>query len=428
MLLDLLVRRSTLRGEITAPGSKSVTHRSLIIASLAEGSSKLKDALLCADTRSTISALRRFGIEFPAIERGCIEVRGRGGRLDPPGKVLSVGNSGTSLRLLTTVAGLAKGMTVITGDESLRSRPMGDLLEALSQIGLSVAALGGDGRAPIRVRGTGTIPGGRARIRGSTSSQFVSSVLIPSPYFERGLDLVITGQVRSRPYIELTIETMEEFGVGVERTDEGFSVRPRQTYASREYKVDGDYSSAAFVMAAAAVTGSTVEIRGLREGSLQADEAFLPILGQMGCIARRKGDVVRVTGGELKGLDVSLSDSPDLLPAVSVLASVASGPSTIRNVEHARYKESDRIAVIHEEFRRLGIRVKETKDGLDFRGGDMPNGQEAFSHGDHRIAMALVVLGMLCRDLVVRDGRCISVSYPSFVRDLSHLGAHLEWV
>ena len=396
------------------------------MAGLADGTTKLVNALDSGDTRSTIEGLSSLGVE---VRRGedAVQVQGTGGKLKVKRDTVDLGNSGTSLRLLTTVCSLAPGRIILTGDNSLRSRPMGSLLECLGQIGVEARSLKGNRCAPIQIDGRGRTRGGRAAIAGNVSSQFISSLLIPSPYFDDGLSLEVTGEIKSRPYIDLTIRTMEEFGASVEEKERVYEVRPRGGYSGREYGIDGDYSAAAFLIAASAITGSEIRVSGLKRDSMQADEGFLPILEEMGCEIKREGDSVKAHGGRLRGAEVDLSDSPDLLPPLSVVMSVAAGPSRIMGVEHARYKESDRISAMHTELAGIGIHSTERPDGLEFRGGEIPSGQEAFSHGDHRIAMALAVLGLISRGLVVRGASCIPISYPGFVTDLRALGAKVGW-
>ena len=418
---DLVVRRSgELSGKVVAPGSKSVTHRGLVIASLASGVSVLENALACSDTVSTINGLKALGIKIES-DAGGFEVEGRGGEFSVPAKPLDLGNSGTSLRFITTLAGFVPGRCVLTGDGSLRSRPMSELLKCLGELGIRTISLGNGGTAPIMVEGIGKIPGGRTTISGTISSQFISSLLMPAPYFERGLRLGIKGEMKSRPYVGLTIRVMKDFGVDVRVEEEAFDVVLAH-FSHRKYQVDGDYSSSSFIMLAAAITNSCIRVTGLRKDSAQADEVFPSILQSMGCGVRRRGDMITIEGGELSGIDINLSDSPDLLPPVAVLASLADGPTTIRGVEHARFKESDRIAAICKELGRLGIGVSQRPDGLVFRGGDSPKGREVSSHGDHRIAMALAVLGTVTDGLLIRDASCIAVSYPNFVRDMVGVG------
>ncbi len=425
---DLLVAPAdSLSGSVRAPGSKSVTHRSLEIAALAEGESLLDNSLISGDTRSTIEALRGWGV---TVEESGNQVRveGTGGLLSMSKREVDLGNSGTSLRFLTTLAGLVPGRSVLTGDESLRSRPMGDLLGALKVIGVDARSVNDNGAAPIEVNGTGRVRGGEVSIRGSVSSQFISSLLMPGSYFEDGIALGIVGELKSGPYVKLTSHVMSSFGIEPARSGSTISVPSGRRFSGRSFQVDGDYSSSSFLMCAAALTGSAVEVTGLRQGSHQADERFTSILKAMGCAVERSGDSVRVEGAGLSGIEVDLSESPDLLPPVAVLAAVAEGNSRITGVEHARLKESDRITAIHQEFGRLGISTTERADGIEFPGGARPRGREAFSWGDHRIAMALVVLGLVSDGMVVRGASCIPISYPGFYEDMRSLGAKLKWV
>jgi 3-phosphoshikimate 1-carboxyvinyltransferase len=396
------------------------------MAGLAGGKSVIENTLMSDDTLRTLNALRLLGIDI-VEDGGRLVVEGGGGSFSPPREPIDLGNSGTSMRFFTTVAGLAKGEVELTGDESLRSRPMTPLLECLGNLGVAVRSLGGAGNAPIEISGQGRIEGGSGSISGSISSQFVSSLLIASPYFERGLRLSIEGDLISRPYVDLTIEMMGEFGIDVGQSDGQYVVEPGQSYLPRELRISGDYSSGSFPMTAAAITGSTIEVQGLRANSHQADEAFLTILKDMGCEVSRRNESVEIEGGNLVGIDIDLSNSPDLLPPVSILASVANGPSSIGGVEHARFKESDRIESLYQELRRVGIRVAQQRDGLSFRGGDRPTGQEIFARGDHRLAMAFAVLGMVSEGLIVRGASCFDVSYPCFYQDMVSLGAKFLW-
>lgn len=423
---DLYVSESQLSGTVTAPGSKSVTHRVLLISSLADGTSRIDNYLNALDTASTMSGLRSLGIEM--VEEGRrVDVHGRGGSFSEPGGPVDLGNSGTSLRFLTTLAGLVDGRCVLTGDRSLRSRPMSDLLSSLRQVGVDVRALGEAGRAPIEVLGRGSIEGGRARISGGVSSQYVSSLLLSGPYFDGGLRLKVIGGLKSRPYVDLTRRMMVEFGVDVDARENLFEVN-RSEYAPREYVIEGDYSSASFLILAGVVTGSRIGIGGLTRGSGQADEAFLDQLKRAGVSIEWSDGELLVMGGEPVGLEVDLSNSPDLVPPTAVLGAVSEGSTVIRGVEHARLKESDRLDVLDTELGKLGVEVSQMRDGLIVSGRGEIGGGEVDSHGDHRIAMALTVMGLRSEGLIIRDAGCVAVSYPGFIDDLLSLGAEIRWL
>ncbi len=422
---DLIVRRSQLSGVVTAPGSKSVTHRALVVASLARGRSYLENCLRSLDTESTIRGLRALGVKIELDQNGAI-VHGTGsGFLQPQGPI-NLGNSGTTLRFMTTLCGLVPGPCVLEGDESLNSRPMSELLECLDTIGVKAISLKDNGRAPIKVQGKGRIRGGSTSITGMTSSQFISSLLLSSPYFQQGLDLQVVEGFKSGPYITLTSEVMNDFGVSVRREGEIFNVEPGN-YTSRRYRVEGDYSSAAFLMASAAVTNSSIEIAGLDRYSSQADRSFLNHIGKMGLHVVWKGELLEVGGCPNQGIDLDLSDSPDLVPPAAIMGVLAPDTTTIRGAEHVRLKESNRLRVLAQELSKIGVPIEETADGLVLEGGNFPEGGEVDSHGDHRIAMSMAVIGMATDGLKVKDAGCIEVSYPRFVEDLIGLGADLRW-
>jgi len=422
-----LAQRSTLSGKVKAPGSKSITHRALVLSSLSDGRSTIRFPLVCDDTISTVRGLRALGVGVEE-KAGCLVVDGTCGRFEAPSSPINLGNSGTSLRFLTVLAGLAEGTVILTGDESLRRRPMSDLLRCLRSVGVSARSIPGLGLAPIEVRAKGVIEGGAARIAGRVSSQFISAMLLPSAHFERGLALQVVGPVKSRPYVDLTVKMLREFGVEVQVEGASFNVSPGQMYLPREYEVEGDYSSAAFLVAAALVTGSEVEIEGLRSDTSQGDAELIRIVEKMGAHIERRTRCLRVLPGDLEGIEVDLSNTPDLLPPLAVIASRADGTTRIRGVEHARLKESDRISVLRSELLKVGVKVAETHDGLEIAGASTLRAARTRSHGDHRIAMALAVLGLCSEGILVQDAECISVSYPSFVEDLRGLGAKIRWM
>jgi len=234
---DLLAQRSTLSGKVKAPGSKSITHRALVLSSLSDGRSTIRFPLVCDDTTSTVRGLRALGVGVEE-KAGCFVVDGTCGRFEAPSSPINLGNSGTSLRFLTVLAGLAEGTVILTGDESLRRRPMSDLLRCLRSVGVSARSIPGLGLAPIEVRAKGVIEGGAARIAGRVSSQFISAMLLPSDHFERGLALQVVGPVKSRPYVDLTVKMLREFGVEVQVEGASFNVSPGHMYLPREYEVE----------------------------------------------------------------------------------------------------------------------------------------------------------------------------------------------
>jgi 3-phosphoshikimate 1-carboxyvinyltransferase len=409
-----------LRGVVDAPPSKSYTHRAFVLASLARGESRIRDYLSSGDTMATIEACRALGAGIRIETEGSeAVVEGTAGRLTTPSDVIDCENSGTTIRLITAVSAL-DGTVTLTGDPSLRKRPMQPLLEALGQLGVRAVSLGGGGRPPVRVHG-GELRGGEARIRGDVSSQFISALLIVSPYAREEVRITITSPLKSRPYVDMTLEAMRRFGVEAENLGyEGFRVRSG-CYRGTAYQVEGDYSNASYFLALAAMTRSEITIRNLSRDSLQGDRRILDYLEMMGAEVDRGENAVTVRGGTLRGIKADLGDTPDLVPTIAALGCTARGETVIRNVEHARHKESDRIAACATEFRKLGARIRETRDGLIIRGGEL-KGAVVDSWGDHRLAMALTIAGMAASgETVIRGAEAVRISYPGFFEALESL-------
>ncbi|SCM57568.1 3-phosphoshikimate 1-carboxyvinyltransferase {ECO:0000255/HAMAP-Rule:MF_00210} [Methanothermobacter wolfeii] len=418
--MDLIVERSEgLSGTVKAPPSKSYTHRAVIVASLAEGRSMIADPLVSEDTLSSLRACRAFGVRIHEEAQGWV-VHGSGGALETPEDVIDVGNSGTTLRIMTSVAGLAENYTVFTGDESLRKRPMQPLLDALRPLGVTAVSSRMNGLPPIIVRGG--FRGGETSIDGRVSSQFISSILIAAP-LSGGVELSVEGEFISRPYVDMTLDVMGRFSVPVSYSDGIFTVEP-SVYRAVDYTVEGDYSSASYLAGAAAVAGGEVRIQNLFWDSKQGDMLILDILEDMGADVRRGDDHAVVSStGELEGVSVDLHNAPDLLPTVAVLGAIAEGRTEIRGVEHARYKETDRIGTCAAELKALGLQVRELKDGMIIQ-GDI-TGKTVKSHGDHRLAMAFTLIG-LRRGIRIKDGDVFSVSFPDFIEKMNSLGCRLR--
>ena len=415
-----------LHGRLTAPPSKSYTHRALLLASLAEGKSSVVNALSSRDTEATLSACKAIGARVDR-EETCLSIAG--GRPELPEDIVDAQNSGTTLRFMTSVLAHTKdGHSVITGDSSLRRRPMKPLLEAVATLGGQAFSIRNNGCAPIVVRGGG-LDGGEVSIAGDVSSQFVSSLLISAP-LARGGTTIRVNAAASRPYLDATLYSMGAFGVDVGREGyERFDVRPTGSYTSTSFVVPGDFSSASFVMAAVALVGGDAEIEGLDPSIPQGDSAIVSILEKMGCSLEPEGRkvVVASDGGELKGGRFDLHDTPDLLPVLAVLALRCSSPVEIVGVAHARLKETDRIAVLAKELTKLGVRLQERHDGLFI---DAPTGVRPAlldAHDDHRMFMAFALASMLTQDGCAVEGMdSLDVSYPSFLADMASIGAQVR--
>jgi 3-phosphoshikimate 1-carboxyvinyltransferase len=414
------VERSNLSGEVYVPPSKSYTHRAILITSLGPGGT-VKRPLLSADTKATVSACEAFGARISAQEE--IKIEGISGRPETPENVIDVLNSGTTLRFCSAVAALTQG-AVLTGDASIRSRPNGPLLQALNQLGAWAFSIRGNDCAPLVVQGK--MQGGSARLSGKVSSQFLSALLIASPLAEGDTRIVIEGELKSRPYAEITLDMLADAGIEVQVGAGEFFIRGRQSFGLQSYTIPGDFSSSSYPLAAAAVTGSQLTVKGLLP-SRQGDQAILEILERMKAEVswdRSKGDV-RIKGGDLQGAEVDASLTPDLVPAIAVLGAVARGRTVIYNAEHVRHKETDRLHAMATELSKMGADIKERPDGLEIEGGRL-HGAEVKGYHDHRIVMALTVAGLVAGSTRIDSAESVDVSYPGFFSAMKGLGAEIS--
>ncbi|MBW2061593.1 MAG: 3-phosphoshikimate 1-carboxyvinyltransferase [Deltaproteobacteria bacterium] len=410
--MEIINDSSQALAEIEIPGSKSLTHRALIIAALAEGKSRISQPLLCEDTRLTIEALRRLGAEINP-ENGDLVVTGTGGRLAESGPEINLKNSGTSMRLLASVTALSPGTWILTGNERMQTRPIEPLLTALSDLGAKATALRGTGCPPVKILGGG-LKGGKTRISAAKSSQYLSSLLLSSPYAQEDVIIEVTDQVASWPYVELTLAMMEAFGVKVERQDRRwFRIQAGQRYQAQDVTIEGDCSSAAYFWAAAAATGSYVITHHIKPFSLQPDFRFLDVLTLMGCEVMLGRKWVAVRGGALSGIEVDMNAMPDQVPTLAILAALAKGQTSIRNVAHLHYKESDRLVDLGAELQKLGVCVEVKDDGLKIKGGSINRGI-VDPHHDHRLAMSFAVARLVRPEIKILDPDCVVKSFPDF--------------
>jgi 3-phosphoshikimate 1-carboxyvinyltransferase len=396
---------------LTLPGSKSYTHRALIAAALAMGESVITNALAAEDTELTAAALAQLGAGLD-WQGTTIRVTGRAGRWLPAALPIYLGNSGTSMRFLTALAALGEGEYLLIGTERLCQRPLEELLTALNTLGVRAASEKDNGCPPVRV--TGGLTGGRARLSGSISSQYLSALLFIGPLAPEGLEIEITGELVSRPYVDLTLEVLSDFGISSYRKGYHYFELPGgQCYLPRAYEIEADASSASYFWAAAALTGGRVTITNLSLESSQGDAAFPRILGRMGCAIESTPAGLTVQGGPLQGVKVDMAAMPDLVPTLAVLAAFARGDTVITGVAHLRHKESDRLQAVATELAKLGIEARETEDGLVIRGGT-PKGAVIHTYNDHRIAMSFAVAGLKADGISITDPHCVAKSFPDF--------------
>jgi 3-phosphoshikimate 1-carboxyvinyltransferase len=419
--MKLQVRPSTVQGTISAPPSKSYTHRAIVLASLAHGDSRLKGPLLSGDTLATLKGMEQFGA---IVRREGDDLVVRGGKLKAPTGPVDCANSGTTIRLLSGIASLLPYNVTLTGDESLQQRPMKPLLNALTELGVRAISQRGDGNAPLIIRGPNK--GRWAHIKGDISSQFVSSLLISSALKDLDTEIVITTPLKSKPYVEITRDMMSLFGVISTETKNGYRVLGGQRYRPKDYDIPGDHSSAAFPLVAAALTGR-VTVKGLDPQDRQGDRMVLDVLVKVGAQVSWSGNSVTVEKGELRAVDVDVGDMPDAFPILATLASQCKGETRLTNGAHLRFKESDRIATTVSFLKLMGANIEERDDGCTIKGPTKLKARAINPSGDHRILMAAAVAGLVADGVTtITDGDCYRISYPQFVADLKALGAGAE--
>ncbi len=416
----MIVKSSGISGTVSAPPSKSMTHRVLTLAALADGRSTIRNPLTADDTEATSRVLAELGVKTLRGGEWVVE----GGHLRAPTKTLDCGESGTTLRFMAAACALVDGDCRLIGGPSLSSRPVGPLLDALAQIGVRSESHGGV--PPVTIKGIGRIGGGEAHLPGDVSSQFVSALLTVAPLADAPVKISLTTRLESRPYVAMTVDAMRVFGVEAEHTpDMTRLTAPLKPYRAVSVTVEGDWSSASYPLAAGALAGEA-RVTGLNHASSQADKTIINILEELGADVRVCSDSVLVRSSELKGIEADLSDCPDLFPVVSALCAAAEGMSRLTGLARLRLKESDRVAAMAEGLTQMGAKVSYDADTTTIRGGEL-HGAEVDSWGDHRIAMSLAVLALsVGGETNIKDARCVSKSYPGFWGDLATLGGSVK--
>ena len=405
---------------IRVPGSKSVTNRALIIAALADGNSRIVNPLFSDDSFWLMDALVRLGIDVHADgERGEVYVSGQSGEIYASGVDLFVGNAGTVARFLPPFLALGRGPFTVDGVPRMRERPVADLVDGMRQLGAEVEYAGEDGRFPLMIKGGG-IPGGKARVSASKSSQFISGLLMAAPYAQAPVTLHPVGR-KEWPYVGITVALMRAFGVEVDEAANGrFTVAPA-LYSSREYEVEPDASGASYFMAAAAVTGGRVRIPALGASSPQGDLRFAGVLRDMGCRVEIAPDFVEVQGPDhLRGVEVDMNAFSDTMITLSAIAPFAEGPTTIKNVGHTRLQESDRLSATATELTRLGVKTQTTSSSIRIIPKNIRSGVVR-TYGDHRMAMAFAITGLVASGIRIRNPGCVTKTFPGYFGALESL-------
>jgi 3-phosphoshikimate 1-carboxyvinyltransferase len=420
--MELTVTGSRVSGRVEAPPSKSYSHRGVLAGALSDGMCVV-NPLRSADTEASVRCARGLGASVRHDGDEAV-IDGVAGEPETPDEVLNCGNSGTTTRLFAGAAALVDGLAVLTGDDSLRSRPNGPLLSSLRELDATARSTRGNGRAPLVVGDS--LVGGETTIDGSVSSQFISALLFAAPLTEEGATVRVEGTLKSRPYVDITLEVLNETGISIDEEDGDFHVAGGQSYTAEEFRVPGDFSSASYPLAAGAVAGEA-KVENLYP-SAQGDSVILEVLERMGASVNwdHENGVAAVTGTaeELEGTEFSAADNPDLTPTVAALGAAAGGETRIVDAEHVRYKETDRLEAMTTELRKMGAAVEEERDRLVIDGdASQLEGTRVNGRHDHRVVMALAVAAVVAEgETTIETAESVDVSYPGFAKDLRSLG------
>lgn len=404
---------------VRVPGSKSITNRALILAALASHQSDctLTGALQSEDTEVMIESLRRLGFQIDGYQVKHLN----DSPIIPATKAdLFLANSGTSIRFLTAMVALGQGTYHLDGIERMRERPIADLLTGLTALGVDAKSDNDNGCPPVTITTNG-IKGGSIHIRGDVSSQYLSGLLMAAPLAKGDVTIHLEGELVSKPYVDMTVSMIHDFGGMIEHVDEAtFHIPGNQQYRKEQYTIEPDASAASYFYAAAAITGGAITVEGLSTNSLQGDVQFVDVLEQMGCKVTRDESSILVEGGPLRGIDVDMNAISDTVMTLGAVACFADGPTTIRNVGHIRHKETDRLSATANELRRVGAKVELFDDGLTIIPQSL-HSAEIETYNDHRMAMSLALVGLRIPGIVIKDPKCVGKTYPEFFQDLALL-------
>jgi 3-phosphoshikimate 1-carboxyvinyltransferase len=435
--MDVHIPPSKVRGSARAPPSKSYTHRAILAAGYA-GGALVKNPLFSADTRATARAVEAYGGSTERRDDD-LEVLGFEGTPGTPEDVIDCANSGTTMRLTTATGALVDELAVLSGDASLRSRPQGPLLDALKQLDAHAESTRGNGQAPLVVGGD--IRGGELNIRGDVSSQYITALLMAGAVTDMGIEIDLTTDLKSAPYVDITLEVLADFGIEAEVLGgddseirasgaDGFYVEGGQSYEPEdgEYHVPGDFSSMSYLLAAGALAADGELLVEGAYPSAQGDSAIVSILERMGADIEwdRENGAITVAESELSGIEVGVADTPDLLPTIAVLGAAAEGTTRITDCEHVRLKETDRVAAMATELKKMGVTVEEYEDELVVHGGGL-EGTTVEGYDDHRIVMSLAVAALVADgETTIEGAEHVDVSFPDFFEVLYDLGVDVE--
>ncbi|MBI3174826.1 MAG: 3-phosphoshikimate 1-carboxyvinyltransferase [Chloroflexi bacterium] len=403
-----------LNATVHVPGSKSLTNRALLIAALANGATRLTNALFSDDSRYFARTLQTLGFDVVLDEINHeMAVTGLGGRIPAQKAELFIGNAGTAARFLSAFLTLGDGEYILDGDARMRERPIGDLVQSLTQLGATVH--GQRSTVPLKIIAHG-LPGGKTQIAGNISSQFLSALLMVTPYAQAPIEIELSTDLNSKPYVDMTLAIMSDFGVDIKRNGYSrFIIHPTHYSPLSTYAIESDASAASYFFAAPAILGGTVRVENISRRSKQGDIAFLDVLQRMGCAVEETDHCVLVTGhSPLVGLDVDMRDIPDTAQTLAAIAPFASTPTRIRGIASARVKETDRVSAVCTELARLGVHVEEHDDGMTIYPCDTFQPATVHTYNDHRMAMSFALIGLRMDGVSIENPGCVSKTFPNY--------------
>jgi 3-phosphoshikimate 1-carboxyvinyltransferase len=406
---------------VRVPGSKSLTNRALLIASLANGTTHLTNALFSDDSRYFAKALQTLGFDVQLDEKKFfVTVTGLGGKIPAKKAELFIGNAGTAARFLSAFLTLGDGEYILDGEPRMRERPIGDLVEALAQLGCDIQPLQKteDGKQicpPVKIIASG-LKGGKTKIAGDISSQFLSALLMVSPYAQNPIEITLSTDLNSKPYVDMTIAIMKDFGVEIERDGYSrFTIHPSSFFPLSSYAIESDASAASYFFAAPAICGGTVKVDNISRKSVQGDVAFVDVLKQMGCTVAENDNSILVTrSSSLHGVDVDMRDIPDTAQTLAAVAPFADSPTRIRGIASARVKETDRVHATCVELDKLGVQVEEHEDGMTIYPCRTFKPANIQTYNDHRMAMTFSLIGLRFDGVTIENPACVSKTFPNF--------------